>query len=537
MTLSVYLIRMLHLRLMYNNKKILFFGILLFASIFSLFAVRSDNELYSDGLYNQVAYGTSLYDDSIYTKEVYNKDIYSEKNAIFNGSDSDLTLIGSYAVSRENVIKNSTVSSRNLSFVDSNVLSIENSYVGDGQKFKLKKNQSAFIKDFSKWQYEYTDPDFWNYVEEQEQYIRLLYTSAVMKYGIGASVIAVPYLLSIMLPDGGTIAIAATIIYKSSENAAMIGIIEEAIRKTAVCIMENKDSDILIAEVANSGADGFLIGAVSGFFGGLSKAKGLHKVGDDFVNKAGDVFNSKGKLIGKAFKNKSGLYTYYKALKDKKLYTLLDEPIDALVKSADKDDILYYTAGHLLKSLDDGDVVGNIIEKNGIKYIFSNSSARPIAAINKANELVTDNVLKRVGIKNASLATLFSDTVDKNSSPYYRALYALAHPNVKLGKGDVIHHSIERQVLNLYPGAFSKSEILSDGASLRGIPKEMNSNVHLSQIRQIWDETYNKINDVLYENDGIWDYNTQKEYIRKTIFDTRDQIDNKFKNIFIENNL
>ena len=57
-------------------------------------------------------------------------------------------------------------------------------------------------------------------------------------------------------------------------------------------------------------------------------------------------------------------------------------------------------------------------------------------------------------------------------------------------KGDVVvHHAVEQQSLKRYPDAVSKEELHSL-ENLRGIPKEVNSDIHLSKIRKEWNKFY-----------------------------------------------
>ncbi len=62
-----------------------------------------------------------------------------------------------------------------------------------------------------------------------------------------------------------------------------------------------------------------------------------------------------------------------------------------------------------------------------------------------------------------------------------------ANPRVK-GKV-VVHHAIEQQVLKRHPNLFSKAEIHSL-ENLRGIPKSLNPDIHLSKIRKSWNRFY-----------------------------------------------
>ncbi|MDN0193722.1 RHS repeat-associated core domain-containing protein [Streptomyces sp. S.PNR 29] len=79
-------------------------------------------------------------------------------------------------------------------------------------------------------------------------------------------------------------------------------------------------------------------------------------------------------------------------------------------------------------------------------------------------------------------------SVGSTTSHSYKKTFFDAHPGLK-GKV-VVHHAIEQQVLKRYPGLFSADEIHSL-ENLRGIPKgDINSRVHLSQIRVEWNRFY-----------------------------------------------
>jgi hypothetical protein len=69
----------------------------------------------------------------------------------------------------------------------------------------------------------------------------------------------------------------------------------------------------------------------------------------------------------------------------------------------------------------------------------------------------------------------------------YRATFFEAHPELQ-GEG-VVHHAVEQQVLTRYPGVVTEAELHSL-ENLRGIPTEVNSSLHLSQIRRDWNQFY-----------------------------------------------
>jgi hypothetical protein len=75
----------------------------------------------------------------------------------------------------------------------------------------------------------------------------------------------------------------------------------------------------------------------------------------------------------------------------------------------------------------------------------------------------------------------------KASSMDYRATFFARYPQLE-GKV-VVHHAVEKQALQEYPGLFASEEIHSL-ENLRGIPKERNAPLHLSRIRREWNEFY-----------------------------------------------
>jgi hypothetical protein len=77
----------------------------------------------------------------------------------------------------------------------------------------------------------------------------------------------------------------------------------------------------------------------------------------------------------------------------------------------------------------------------------------------------------------------FGTSTTKN----YRATFFKAYPGTK---GSVfVHHAVEQRVLRLFPGVVSESEMHSL-ENLRGIPKKLNSILHLREIRLEWDSYY-----------------------------------------------
>ena len=69
----------------------------------------------------------------------------------------------------------------------------------------------------------------------------------------------------------------------------------------------------------------------------------------------------------------------------------------------------------------------------------------------------------------------------------------------------VVHHAVEQQVVKKWPGLFSK-EFMHSLENLRGIPKELNNTLHLSDIRKEWNQFYKTFKDVTPSKDDVLEY-------------------------------
>lgn len=70
----------------------------------------------------------------------------------------------------------------------------------------------------------------------------------------------------------------------------------------------------------------------------------------------------------------------------------------------------------------------------------------------------------------------------------YRKTFDEYHPEYE-SQEKVVHHAVEQVVLTKYPGVVAPEEIHSI-ENLRGIPAEVNSEIHLSEIRKMWNRFY-----------------------------------------------
>lgn len=75
----------------------------------------------------------------------------------------------------------------------------------------------------------------------------------------------------------------------------------------------------------------------------------------------------------------------------------------------------------------------------------------------------------------------------KVGSEKARNTFFAVHPQLR---GRVrVHHAVEQQVLHRFPGIFGEDQMHLMG-NLRGIPTDLNNDLHLRQIRAEWDDFY-----------------------------------------------
>ena len=147
--------------------------------------------------------------------------------------------------------------------------------------------------------------------------------------------------------------------------------------------------------------------------------------------------------------------------------------------------------------------------------------AEPVSSAVDASNAATPSQLKTRGtgkeaIQNGEAGlesqvgtpTAIKQAIPKHSASFgnaltsdYRSTFFEANPDLK---GQVVvHHAVEQQVLTKFPGTVTDSEIHSL-ENLRGIPNEINPDIHLSKIRIEWNRFYKQ-----YIGNGIMPTKTQ----------------------------
>ncbi|OFC72914.1 N-acetylmuramoyl-L-alanine amidase family protein [Bacillus thuringiensis] len=102
--------------------------------------------------------------------------------------------------------------------------------------------------------------------------------------------------------------------------------------------------------------------------------------------------------------------------------------------------------------------------------------------------LATGGTVKTIGKVVGTVADIENKAKNlEKASKNYRKTFFDQYPELK--GNVVVHHAVEQQVLKKYPNLFTEAEI-HDIQNLRGIPKEINNEIHLSKIRKDWNEFY-----------------------------------------------
>ena len=104
-----------------------------------------------------------------------------------------------------------------------------------------------------------------------------------------------------------------------------------------------------------------------------------------------------------------------------------------------------------------------------------------------------------------------------------------------VGSGGQVHHAIELQALDRYPGVFNASELNNFG-NMRGIATELANRrqLHNSKIREMWDRHYRQLDQEIAQRGlkpGTQSYN---DFVRRYIESARDEVDHVLGQFFTE---
>ncbi|MGW7279206.1 RHS repeat-associated core domain-containing protein [Streptomyces sp. NPDC054844] len=135
-----------------------------------------------------------------------------------------------------------------------------------------------------------------------------------------------------------------------------------------------------------------------------------------------------------------------------------------------------------------GDALGLAAGPNPVAYVHNPLTWADPLGLTPCEDAAKLAAARNETVLGKGVPTRSDASVGNATSHSYKKTFFAAHPGLK-GKV-VVHHAIEQQVLKRYPGLFSADEMHSL-ENLRGIPKgDINSRIHLSQIRVEWNRFY-----------------------------------------------
>ena len=230
------------------------------------------------------------------------------------------------------------------------------------------KNREKFFQYFSDWQWSGQNENFFKYSKncaEREKKIELCYDGAIKKFGIGTSIVATVWIVSWVVPGGQVVSTAMLVIAKSTTIAALSGGTIGGITSASIAYIQGKRDDELMYVTINGAADGYLIGAITGFaqgtFTAIKNFSGAIAIEKNIYTKAGLVFDKNGKTIGKTIRF-AGL---------------------------DNADDIYYTAKNSTSVIDKyGNEVAKIAKYKD-NFVLYNQNGRIVGYLGKDGQLVS----------------------------------------------------------------------------------------------------------------------------------------------------
>jgi hypothetical protein len=151
------------------------------------------------------------------------------------------------------------------------------------------------------------------------------------------------------------------------------------------------------------------------------------------------------------------------------------------------------------------------------------SHREPRARTPRSKEVTRAQQLE--GIPEKSAATSAREEFDAVRDAYAESLH--------VPPGGDVHHAIELNVLDEYPGVFEADE-LNSLENMRGIAPEFNDELHLSKIRTEWNRHYRNLDRIVQEEGLVEGTPAYNDRVRKYLTDARDEIDYLLKPFFTE---
>ena len=361
-------------------------GEIVFAKSSSNEGMTSDNLIFGDkSIFNSdlsIVDSSTIFDNSQLNivsaedeKQIIN---YANEQSIINPDNAVVSIdfdgIGAYANPYQNAVVSPIYSAMQSPIREYKIDPYINGY---GKYLEIvtsidPKAKDSFVSYFADWARNNEGKDFFSYTEERaraELAIENCYIAALEKFGVGTAVIAVPFVLSYLVPGGSIFSTSLIVIAKTSSRVALLGSASGATLAATFSFLRNDDIEDVVYKTISGAADGFLVGAITGSVSGAwSSIKNFSNAiafDNKIVNlKSKLVYDNKGELLGKAIR------------------------IEGV---SNVDDFYYIKKGSTSVFNKDNIKVADVAKYdngNGVNYVLYNEKGRILGYLDNQNNLV-----------------------------------------------------------------------------------------------------------------------------------------------------
>lgn len=386
----------------------LFLGGIVFATTTSSKSVPSDLLIFNnESIINtelSIVSSSTIFDSSglniISTEDkeqiinpVTNQSVFISNQSVIS---NDFDGIGAYANPYQSAVTSSTVSAIKSPIMEHEIDPYINGY---GTYLEIvtsinPKERERFVSYFTDWAKSNNKEDFYSYTESRaraELAVENCYAAALKKFGVGTAIIAVPIVISYFVPGGSILSTSLIVIAKASSRFALVGGASGAALAAGFSFLENDDIEEVVYKTISGGADGFLLGAITGTISGTwSSIKNFSNaimLDNKIVNlKSNIVFDKNGEMIGKAIRmegvNKIDDF-YYIRKGSTSVYNKDNIKVANVAKYNNGNKVnyvLYNDKGRILGYLDDQNKLISYCDPSSAALIKNQNRVQPSAA-------------------------------------------------------------------------------------------------------------------------------------------------------------
>lgn len=203
----------------------------------------------------------------------YNNDLspYKKDLSVYKSNDN---AIGHLSIA----VESSTIDP-NINPIENNVIDhIEDQYINGYGKFIASvapEHRDKFVQYFYEWHRTGSRADFFSYAHnrsETEKRLQYCYDSTLKKFGIGTGIVATVWVVSFIAPGGAVFQVSVLVLAKATTTGATVGALSGGVISAGISYIHGDRGKELLYKTIDGAADGYLIGAITGFAEGAAEA-------------------------------------------------------------------------------------------------------------------------------------------------------------------------------------------------------------------------------------------------------------------------